>query len=72
MRQLFQRTIVVIALTLFVSANVGCAKKSKTVVVEDKSGTFEKIGEGVDKTKEAADTTVEEAEKTADTINDNN
>lgn len=72
MRQLFQRVCLVTALALFVGAGVGCEKKSKTVVVEDESGRFEKIGEGIDKTKEAAETTVDEAEKTVDTISDDN
>jgi hypothetical protein len=72
MQQLVQRILLVGALALFVGASAGCEKKSKTVVVEDESGRFEKIGEGIDKTKEAAETTAEEAEKTADTISDDN
>jgi len=69
MRQLVQKTLLVTTLALFLGANAGCQKKSETVVVvEDESGTFEKIGEGIDKTKDAAEETAEAAQETADSI----
>lgn len=71
MRQVIARISLAALLVGTVGFGTGCQKKSsETVVVDDEDGTFEEIGEGVDKTKESAEETAKQAEETVDKVED--